>query len=196
MKTIRKPSVAEIERYLEKWRSHPNLRNYPIQERIIVSLFEQYPRNTKIEEVLHKVSILNDFYSTNIRDTFTVAEHIVKLNIDGQLRKEDLDIVDKMARVRIGGKERRFYSFATKYCSHHQPEVYPIYDRNVREVLTYFNNQDNFADFSKKVIKENYITFKQVILSFQKFYELEDYKLRDIDRYLFLLGKEKFPRTY
>jgi hypothetical protein len=186
-----------VERYLEKYRNHPKYINYPIQERIVVSLFEQFPRNTKIEEVLHKVTVLNYFYSTRIRDTFAVAQHIVKLNIDKQLRRKEVDIVDKIANVPVvGGRKIRFYSFATKYCSHHQPDAYPIYDSFVSKALAYFNKQDNFADFSRKAIWEDYPTFKQAILAFQEFYKLEGCGLRDIDRYLWLLGKEKFPRTY
>jgi hypothetical protein len=192
MKKIRKPSVKEVERYLEKYCNHPKFINYPIQERIVVSLFKQFPHNTKIEEVLHKVTVLNYFYSTRIRDTFAVAQHIVKLNIDKQLHEGEEGIVEEIAKVSIGGKERRFYSFATKYCSHHQPDVYPIYDSYVSKVLTYFNKQCYFADFTKKVIREDYPTFMRVIKAFRECYRLETCKLRAIDRYLFLLGREKF----
>jgi hypothetical protein len=193
MKKITKPSVKQVEKYLRKWEKDPK---YPVQDRIVVPLFKHYPHNTKIEEVLHKVTILNFFYSTQIRDTFTVAQHIVRLKIDKQLRKGEEDIVEEIAKVSIGGKERRFYSFATKYCSHHQPDVYPIYDSFVREGLAYFNEQDIFADFTKKAIWEDYTTFKQVILAFQKEYKLDSCSLRDIDRYLWLLGREKFPKIY
>jgi hypothetical protein len=194
MKEIRRPSVEEVERCLEKWHSHESLVNYQIQERVIVSLFKQFPRNTKIEEVLHKVTVLNYFHSTGIFDPFEIAQHIVALNIDKPLRKGEADIVDKIAKVPMGGTIVRFYSFATKYCSHHRPEAYPVYDSHVREVLAYFNQQDNFAGFSKNAIWEDYPAFKQAMLAFQTFYNLCDYKLPDINRYLWLLGREMFRR--
>ncbi|UTW70364.1 hypothetical protein KHA80_07545 [Anaerobacillus sp. HL2] len=46
----------------------------------------------------------------------------------------------------IGEKKKNFYSFATKYCSHHNPLDYPIYDSYVDEVLRHFRNRDGFSD--------------------------------------------------
>lgn len=47
----------------------------------------------------------------------------------------DPDLIEKIANVEIGGKRRRNYSFATKYCNFHRPNVYPIYDSLVVGVL-------------------------------------------------------------
>ena len=50
-------------------------------------------------------------------------------------------------------------------------------------------------NFSKQDLKE-YKKFKEVLLAFKKYYNLNDYNLKDIDRYLWQLGKEYFPKKY
>jgi hypothetical protein len=197
MKKIPSPSVKQVEKYCKKWRHDKAYKKYPIQERILEKLFKQYPNNTNKEEVLYKVSILNDFYSTRLSNTLAVVQHIVASKIDQQLRKEEVGIVEKIAKVEDdSGKIRRNYSFATKYCSHHQPDAYPIYDSYVSKVLAYFNEQDNFPGFTKKAIWKDYPTFMRVIEAFRERYKLKTCTLKEIDRCLFVLGKEKFPKKW
>ena len=88
---------------------------------------ETYPNNTEIEDILIKANTLNDFYSTNIYSILSVAEHILKLNIDKRLNSFDDTLVNDIALIEINGKEKNFYSFATKYCSHHHPTEYPLF---------------------------------------------------------------------
>ena len=119
------PTVEEVNRYINRWHS---LENYVNQEKALDLLFgEKCPYNTDLREVLIKCSTLNDFYSTNIFDIHSVAKHICNLNIDERLKEGDLSLVNEIARVKVGNllKPRTFYSFATKYCSHHQPENMP-----------------------------------------------------------------------
>ena len=71
-----------------------------------------------------KASVLNDFYSTNIFSIFDIAKHIVSLNIDERLKKGDEQLVSEIGHIEIKEKKRYFYSFATKYCSHHNPVAF------------------------------------------------------------------------
>lgn len=191
---IPKPCIYEIEKYLKKWDS---LETYTLQENALEKLFNRtYPKNTEIEDVLIKVSSLNDFYSTNIFSPFTVAKHIVQLNIDKRLEKSDVTLVNDIAKVKMdNGNVINFYSFATKYCSHHKPYDYPIYDSYVDKILRYFRDEDSFYKFRTQELKE-FPSFKDILINFRRFYGLEDYSLKDIDRYLWQLGKEKFPNKY
>ena len=165
------PSKKEIDYYLQLWDS---LDNYYLQESALDKLFfETYPKNTDIDDILIKVSALNDFYSTNIFNVFAVATHIKELNIDNRLKIGDTTLVDDIAYVEMADKNgkkviKHFYSFATKYCSHHFPDVYPIYDSYVDRCLLYFKNQDNFFDFNRSDLK-HYDTFKTVLLNFKKY---------------------------
>jgi len=187
------PSEKEVIKYLKKWDS---LENYVLQESALDKLFfKTYPNNNDINDILIKASSLNDFYSTNIFSIFSVAKHIMSLNIDDRLKKNDATLVNDIARVKINGKEKNFYSFATKYCSHHKPVEYPIYDSYVEKILMFFNKKDSFAKFKKEDLK-NYEKFKEVLIEFKKFYRIDKYNLKDIDRYIWQLGKEYFPNKY
>lgn len=187
------PCKNEVEKYLKKWDS---LENYVLQENSLNKLFfETYPNNNDINDILVKVSTLNDFYSTNIFSVFSVAKRILELNIDERLKNKDETLVNDIANVNINGVEKHFYSFATKYCSHHNPIDYPIYDSYVSKVLIYFNRKDHFSDFKKDDLKI-YKKFKEVLVAFKKYYNIDEYNLKDIDRYLWQLGKEYFPNSY
>jgi hypothetical protein len=50
---------------------------------------ETCPSNENLVHVLLKVTALNQFYSTNIFDTYTVAKHIVGMNIGERLKAGD-----------------------------------------------------------------------------------------------------------
>ncbi len=190
---IPNPSKNEVEKYLHKWDS---LENYVLQESSLDKLFfKTYPNNTDINDILIKASSLNDFYSTNIFSIFPVAKHILKLNIDERLKAGDETLVNDIARITINGKDKNFYSFATKYCSHHYPTVFPIYDSFVEKVLLYFNKRDRFYNFTKDDLKE-YRKFKSTLISFKEFYNIDEYNLKDIDRYIWQLGKDYFPKKY
>jgi hypothetical protein len=195
-KTIEKsyrPNLVEVKRYLDKWQT---LENYRLQEDALNKLFvELCPKNDNISDILLKVAALNDFYSTNIYSVFSVAQRIIELDIDKRLDEEDVNLVNEIKKVMISGKEKHFYSFASKYCSHHRPESYPIYDSYVDQVLSYFRNRDKFYKFKNGDLKE-YSAFKRVLAEFQKFYDLQQFSLKEIDRYLWLFGKEYFPKQY
>jgi len=190
---IPKPSHEQMDYYLNKWY---NLDNYQLQEKALDKLFfELCPNNTDISDILLKVSTLNDFYSTNIFSVNTVAKRILSLNIDERLKSDDIKLVDDIKRVTINGKEKNFYSFASKYCSHHKPSVYPIYDSYVDRMLRYFRKRDSFSTFFDEDLK-SYVLFKDIMLAFRSFYSLEEYDLKLIDKYLWLLGKDYFRKDY
>ncbi len=190
---IPRPSKKEVDRYLKKWDS---LENYVLQEDSLNKLFfKTYPKNDDINDILIKASSLNDFYSTNIFSIFPVAKHILKLDIDARLEKGDTTLVNDIAKLKINGVDKNFYSFATKYCSHHFPEVFPIYDSFVEKCLMYFYKKDKFCNFKKEDLKD-YTKFKNVLVCFKRYYGIDDYNLKDIDRYLWQLGKDYFPKKY
>jgi hypothetical protein len=187
------PSPSLMSEYLGKW---GQLENYRLQEASLGLLFHSLcPENKKIEHVLLKVSALNDFYSTNIFDTYSVAKHILKKDIDTRLEANDYSLVNDIARISISGKSKNFYSFASKYCSHHKPISYPIYDSFVEKMMLHYKATDGFNGFDKGDLKD-YGRFIEIIKSFQSFYKLEKFSLREIDIFLWLAGKEWFPKKY
>ena len=187
-----KPSVSEVNKYLNEWK---NLEGYTSQERALNKLFlELLPGNSKITDILLKASCLNDFYSTNIFSIYPVAKHILNIkDLDKRLKAGDISLVNELGKLEISGKKKYFYSFSTKYCSHHNPIDFPIYDSYVEKILLYFNKIDKFSSF-KRIDLKDYKKFKEILLDFQRYYKLERFNLKEIDRYLWLLGKEIFPR--
>ena len=194
--TIPTPCQQQLNDYCNKWKNDKELENYRIQEQALNKLFhELLPLNNDISAILIKSSILNDFYSTNIFAIYPVAKRIKSFDIDRRLKEGDANLVMDIKNVTINGKNKSFYSFATKYCSHHNPLEYPIYDSFVDEVLRYFRNSDEFSDFQDVDLKD-YIKFKRILNDFRTFYSLDKYNLKQIDQYIWLLGKDYYPKNY
>ena len=192
-KRIPIPSKMEVIEYLRKWDS---LENYVLQENSLNKLFHKtYPLNKEMDDVLIKVCSLNDFYSTNIFSPFNVAKHIINLDIDNRLKEGDLTLVNDIAKVTIKDKQKLFYSFASKYCSHQYDDKYPIYDYYVEKVIIHFQKQEKFALFNRNGLKD-YNSFYDIIMSFRSYFKLESFTIKQLDKYLWQLGKEYFPRNY
>ena len=191
---IPKPNKNIIKEYLVKW---DNLEDHYIwQESSLDKLFHKdYKYNTDLNEILIKCSCLNDFYSTNIFLIYPVAKNIFDFKIDKRLEQGDPSLVNDIARVNISGKEKTFYSFASKYCSHHNNIEFPIYDYFVDRMLVYFQKKDKFSNFKRDDLKD-YVKFKNILIDFKKFYDIDEFNLRDIDKYLWIAGKEYFPKKY
>lgn len=187
------PCVEEVEKWLKVWSSVPD---YTEEEKALDKLFfGEFKSNNSLQNVLIKCSVLNDFYSTNIFKVYPVAVHIHNINIDERLYDSDPTLVDDIASISLAGKPKYFYSFASKYCSHHNPLNYPIYDSYVEKVLKYFRNINKELKFLNKDLK-NYSSFKNLLLRFQQLYNIEQYNLKELDRYLWQIGKYYFPNNY
>jgi hypothetical protein len=188
-----KPSKKEVTKYLKRW---DKLDRSVALESSLKKLFTKtYPKNTNLNNVLIKVSALNDFYYTNIYSTYDVAKHIIELNIDKELKENDVEIVNKIANVNIKGKIHHFYSFSTKYCSHHKPKAYPIFDTFVEQTIKYFKREYKFAKFTNKDLKD-YKKYKNIISEFREYFNLTNFNFKEIDKYLWLTGKKYFPKKY
>ncbi len=192
------PTVDDVIKYLRRW-DGPEHEVGKNKEMALKKLFKELcPENRDFNDILIKCSTLNDFYSTNIFDVHSVAQRIMTLNIDERLKQGDYTLVEDIAKVKVGktGKpksQRNFYSFATKYCSHHQPEKYAIYDSYVEKLLWDFQKRDDFSDFNLSDLKK-YPEFMRVIHDFQKHYGLEDFTVKELDQYLWQLGKQIYSQ--
>ncbi len=186
---IAEPCASEVERYWTQGRRH--LAGYIEQEEILQEVFLRYPLNTNIKEVYHKVVLLNAFYSTHIFKPFLVAQHIVhEKSLDNALERKDLSIISTLAEV--PALKRKCYSFATKYCSFHKAEYFPIYDSFVEKMLLAFSKKYPKRTFAnlKAVEFKNYERFVEILEAFKLAYNLEAFSYKKLDNYLWLLGKE------
>ncbi len=61
--------------------------------------------------------------------------------------------------------------------------------------MCYFRDRDGFAKFKTSELKD-YEKFKGTLIGFRAFYGLDQYNLKEIDKYMWQLGKEYFPKNY
>lgn len=173
-----------------------------VQENVLKLLFctPEWSANTDLEKVLVKVSTLNDFYSTNIYDTFEVSKAILEIkDFDQKLRNGSWDLVTELSEQWFRRKNRRILSFASKYCANHQPELFPIYDKLASDELwalhkiNHFIKDETITNKTKFIekISEDYSFWAETIKSFQKHYELLNFTFREIDWFLWVKGKER-----
>ncbi len=145
--------------------------SYREQEKVIENIFSENGVFAKLgrenleQIVLLKVSVLDSFYSTNLAKfgIYEVAKHIAELEVESKIHQkirnanpknydELKGIIEQIAECeRKDSKKKVFYSFATKYCFHHNQNAFRIYDSFVREVLILFNNgKKNNTNFDSK----------------------------------------------
>ncbi len=194
IKTLKTPTNKLVETYNNKFNKS---ERYFIADQAIINLFEKFPENKKLEDILLKTTVINDLYSTNIYATFLMATHIQNLQIDDSLMAGNPTIVNKIAMGSGIGKSKNkkginFYSFATKYCNWHNKEAYPIYDGFVGKILLAYRRKDKFSKFKNADLRI-YARFKQIVTDFQNRYSLTGHNLKEIDKFLWFYGKETFP---
>jgi hypothetical protein len=171
-----------------------------VVEQALKDLFNQYRRNDNHSHVLLKVVALNRLYSTQILAVHDVARHIYQQAQDidsslaiGSCKIGSPEIVDRIAKVTISatGRQRANYSFATKYCSWHRPDSYPIWDDRVRRYLQSLRRTP-FATFlrPKGNLWDHYPEFVKLMSDFRDFYRLGQFTFKDIDKFLWSAGEE------
>ena len=184
------PQLVEI--YLQKFRSD---ERYFLADQAITELVTKFPGNSVLEHVLLKVTTINDLYGTQIYSTFQMAHHIQALKIDSHLAKGSTGIVDRIAAAIFSDKPRQVFSFASKYCSWHRPNDYPLYDYFVAKLLLAYAKKDHFADFRENELR-NYGRYKRIISAFRHHNGLQRFSFKELDKFLWLYGKDLYPKKY
>lgn len=185
------PTTAFVAEYAERFKEYAGLADQTLTE-----LFTAFPNNVQHEHVLLKVTALNTLYGTAIWNVFPVAEHIWKQNIDTKLRQGLPELVDEITRIEVkAGTFRNNYSFATKYCSWHVSNAYPIYDSIVERLLWKYQKEDSFSDFKRGDTWSNYHKYKGIIEDFQRHYGLIGCSFKELDKFLWQYGKDYFGQV-
>ena len=95
------------------------------------------------------LNLLDKYYSTNIKgheDISIIANYITSINnINKRLENGDLTLVNDIASC----TNKKYISFASKFCSHINPDAYPIYDKLVREKLYEYKFEEAIYECSK-----------------------------------------------
>jgi hypothetical protein len=164
-----------------------------VVEQALTELFGRYPRNDSNPHVLLKVASLNALYHTNILALEDVARHIYERGreVDSALALGSPEIVDTIAVITISatGKKRRNYSFASKYCSWHNPRSYPIWDSHVKEYLTWLRQRPEGSFLVKNPDSwTEYAEFVDMINNLRDHYTLGEFSFKQIDKFLYTQG--------
>ncbi len=118
----------------------------------------------------------------------TVATHITNVkNIDVRIQSGDATVVHDIANVfhKSKNKNVNHFSFATKYCSFHQPQKFPIYDSFVFKCFYQLSKRGYFPEtFMKKVITTNYAVFRNFYDEFMTKQPALPQDYKEVDRYL------------
>lgn len=166
-----------------------------IESSLDLIFLRTFPLNNTLEEILLKVSAINQMYNANLFSLLPIAEHILNLDIDRRLEAIDTHLVNELALVAEEGRVKNFYSFATKYCSRQKPDDYSVYDSYVEKSLKYFRDKDNLISFKNSDLK-NYSSFSKIIYDFKVIYKLHNRTLKEVDLFLWNYGKRRFPNKY
>jgi hypothetical protein len=151
--------------------------------------FKLYPTNEIPKEVLVKVVVLNRLYSTQIFAVVDVALNICKraAEIDSFLRAGSPEAARLIADVEVQGRVRHNYSFASKYCSWHNPCEFPIYDSRVDNYLWNLHKQTPHLAFQHEDLWD-YPRFAAIMRRFREHFELHEFSFKEIDKFLWLHG--------
>ncbi len=187
---LAKPTRDLVQKYILKIQRDPQFSS---QDKALSNLLAAFPLNQHLEDVILKASTINSLYHTNIFDIHKVAQHIVELQIDPQLESGSPELIDEIAYVTLNGKKKRFYSFATKYCSFHRPEIYPIFDGTAEWLINSYQKSDHFGAFSPSDLHD-YPHYKEIIKSFRAHYGLTEFTFRQLDNFLWAYGQEMKPK--
>jgi hypothetical protein len=113
-------------------------------------IFSASKLNLEFDDVLTKVTLLNEFYSTNIKGS---KEHILfskeicsnceSKKLDDKIQKGDISAINAIVEISENSVNKRLLSFVTKYCHIHNPEKFPVYDSYVVGMLKLFWLKNN-----------------------------------------------------
>lgn len=193
--TIALPNITKktIEATLKRFDAEPNGGN-KINESLS-KLFEKINDQNNENEVLIKVAALNHIYSTNIIYIKPVAEKIKsKISNREYSEKEYEHLVDAISTIEwksptTGKTTKRInLSFASKYIHFLSNRRTPIYDSYIWIVMIGYLRKINIRiTFNQP---ENYKEFHDKFNEFKRLYNLDKYNNYEIDKFLWLTGKE------
>ncbi|MBN1803300.1 MAG: hypothetical protein JW891_17445, partial [Candidatus Lokiarchaeota archaeon] len=157
------------------------------------------PKNTHFPDILVKVCVLNDLYATGILDTFKVAEHVSTIKeLDSLLqagRPEAIDLIRCGHGIETKSKkDRDFYSFATKYCSFHNPDHFPIWDNLVSDLIYRWNKHYGWNNSLTHDKLHRYPIFIAIIKSILEYLNDRSLTVKSLDMGLWIIGKYVFRK--
>jgi len=187
---IQRPCAEIVRLYNDKWNEKEEYVNV---DGTLFNMAKTLPSNSDFNSVYVKICAVNSADSCQIynKDIFSIAKRITKIPyIDDRINSGDLSVVKDIADC---GNRGKLYSFATKYCCVHNSEKFPKKDYLVVNLLYKFNKKYTFTEkILTKTALNDYLKYEfyvSVINDFKKFFGLDEFSYKEIDQYLWQLGK-------
>jgi hypothetical protein len=185
-----KPTSTVIKSFVDNF----NEANFYDNENYLaaIKLTKAFSKNDNYQNVFIKVNFINGAFKTTIGDTLGVAIQIFEKvkDIDIRLKNGDSTLVNDIAFYKSKSRIiRHNFSFATKFCHCHKPDLFPINDKYVRNSLFEFNKHFKFSKFTKKSLLD-YDNFLNVLTDFRKVIDDKKIDFAIIDRFLWALGRQ------
>jgi hypothetical protein len=126
---------------------HAALVGWQRADEVLASLARYFPSNTSEAHVLPKAIVLNSLYVTSVLAIQAMAKHVAEVLAEAG-DQPVVEVVEKIAWLRGLGKDRdknrRFLSFASKYCHFFvDPGRFPILDDFAGRALSYHLGRRN-----------------------------------------------------
>lgn len=174
---------------------------YGKEEQVLVNIFNLYPK-FEFAELMTRVTLLNQFYSTAISDIRGVVRHIIGVsNVASRLQNGDITVVSEIAKVWHKGKQWQHTSFASKFANFHNPNAFPIMDRLVLNLFCRLRRKGFFVQntqFSHEGLRKDYKKYVEVYNEFIALSKLDriisnegNVNYKQIDAYLWASLKIK-----
>lgn len=168
---------------------------------MIHNVLKRFPQNTERELVAMKVSLIDLTNSTNIGrhiNKISLSEFVELIlnirDIDVRLAQGDPELVCQIARC--NGKVN-FFSFASKYCTYHNVDVYErddfsIFDSVVKDALPYYIPKLTKATVNNWRETYNYAAFNDCIGRILDQNNIHiPYRRRKFDHFLWYANRKK-----
>ena len=171
---------------------HPK---YAVADSAIARLIGLLPTNNHLADVLTKVSVIKTLYATPVFDVVRLSQHICSIpNLDMLLSQGELTAADHIRKGHAiatskGHKEIDFYSFATKYCSFHNPQAYPVYDNLVAGFIEQVHLQTGMASSRRDLRFGDYHLYKAGIDKVASRFGLAIPSYKELDKGLWIVAK-------
>lgn len=176
---------STIDKEIEAFDTQPETA---FAESAIRELISTYPDNQDVRHVLVKVIAINSLYHARVLDIDLqpLSVYITTIDeLDARLIQGTPNVVDAIWKSQ--GTRRHYFSFATKFCSWHNQAAYAIYDLNVWEALVAYRALGESFGFRNSECRD-YCGFLDVVKRFRNSYDLAEYSLKSIDKFLWRMG--------
>jgi hypothetical protein len=151
---------------------------------LLDGLCSAYPSNQDFKAVLLKASVLNQLYFTNVYAIHDMAGHICEV-IQTHRDIPDRLLVERIAKVKFGGKPRRLISFASKYAHFFiAPARFAIVDYYAGQALAVHLGEPKTRS---EEWRQDYTVFSEQIDRLRARDGITA-SLRELDQYLWLYG--------